>query len=191
MCCSILGCLLVDEMNLKETYEFDKSTYKIIGFTDLGQHTPEKQKNELGNHALVIMYQPFSGRWIQPLGSFLSRGAASGTVLHQILTEAIILTENTGFRVNSVTTDGATWNRNMWAKFGVTEENISVEHITDPDRRLWFLSDFPHLIKNMRNWITDKCPGFLVCIHTFLLGEHCVYIVTTLKSLHCRHQVAM
>lgn len=156
-------------MTLTETYEFDKSSYKVLGFTDLGKYTPELQKNELGNHALVIMFQPFSGRWIQPLSSFLSRGAASGSVLYQIITEAIILTENSGFHVNSITTDGATWNRNMWSKFGVSEEEVSVEHIMDSDRRLWFLSDFPHLIKNMRNWITDKCPGFLVLIYLFLL----------------------
>lgn len=50
-----------------------------------------------------------------------------------------------------VTTDGAAWNRGMWNKFGISENNVSCEHIFDNNRRLWFMSDFPHLIKNLRN----------------------------------------
>jgi len=102
------------------------------------------------------MYQPYQGTWIQPIACFLSRGAASSDVLCQIIMEAIILMENAGFRVNNITTDGATWNRSMWSKFGITDGNVSCEHIVDEGRRLWFVSDFPHLIKNVRNWMTGK-----------------------------------
>jgi len=42
----------------------------------------------------------------------------------------------------------------MWDLFGVTEENVSVEHIVDPTRRLWFFSNFPHLIKCLRNFFS-------------------------------------
>jgi len=141
-------------MNLQETYTFDKNnTMKVMGFTDLGKHTPEAQKDKLGNHALVLMFQPFLGSWVQPIGCFLSRGAAPSDVLYQILLEAVILLENSGLRVNAITSDGAQWNRGMWSLFGVSEGKVYSEHPSDPERKLWFLSDFPHLIKNLRNWM--------------------------------------
>ena len=44
----------------------------------------------------------------------------------------------------------------MWNQFGITEENVSVEHVVDPTLRLWFYSDFPHFIKCLRNFLTHK-----------------------------------
>jgi len=42
-------------MQLKESFAFDKQSFKILGFTDVGKATPENQKEKLGNHAVVIM----------------------------------------------------------------------------------------------------------------------------------------
>lgn len=61
--------------------------------------------------------------------------------------------ENIGFKVDAVVGDGAPWIRAMWTKFGVNEQNISA---FDPTRRLWFFSDFPHLLKTFRNWIVGE-----------------------------------
>ncbi|KYN26683.1 hypothetical protein ALC57_03946, partial [Trachymyrmex cornetzi] len=116
-------------------------------------YTPLHQKGKKGDHALVMMFQPFQGKWVQSLACFLSKGCASATVLHQLIVECIILVEQAGLHVDVITTDGATWNRSMWVKFGITEENVSCEHIVDPSRRLWFISDFPHLVKCLRNFI--------------------------------------
>lgn len=82
----------------------------------------------------MIMFQPFRGKWMQTLGCFLSKGSVSGTALHQILMECIVLTERAGLRVDGITTDGASWNRTMWTKFGVTEDDVSVKYITDSNR---------------------------------------------------------
>ena len=76
--------------------------------------------------------------------------------MHHIVIEAVILLENSGLFVDVVTTDGASWNRKMWSEFGISEKNVSCAHVCDPERRLWFISDFPHLMKNVRNCITDK-----------------------------------
>lgn len=160
-------------MNVRETYHFDRNSMKVLGFTDLGELTPPDQKEELGNHALVIMYQPYQGSWLQPIGCFLSRGAASSSVLYQMIVEAVILMENSGFKVNNVTTDGASWNRAMWKKFGISTNQVHCEHILDPSRKLWFLSDFPHLIKNVRNWMVQH-RAFEVCYVPFLIQEECV-----------------
>jgi len=87
-------------MKVSEQLMFDKKTLKI-NFTDFGEHTPLHQKTQRGDHALVIMFQPFQGKWVQALACFLSKGAANSINL------AIVLLEKSGLYVNVVTTDGA------------------------------------------------------------------------------------
>lgn len=129
------GCLLVNEMKLTKALSFNKLNLKFKGFTDLGAHTPEHQKGKPGDHLSVLMFQLFKGKWIKTLGSFLSKGSASGTVLHKLIVECIILAENTDLKVDAVVTDMATWNRTMWNIFGVTDEVVSVAYIVNANRR--------------------------------------------------------
>ncbi|XP_071642320.1 uncharacterized protein [Temnothorax longispinosus] len=150
----VRGVLLLDEMKVSKTVAFNRNNLQVEGFTNLGKYTPKHQAGKKEDHALVFMFKPFKGKWVQTLGCFLSCGSASGAVLHQLVMECIILTEKSGFKVDGVASDGASWNRSMWDKFGVTEEEISVPHIMDLERRLWFFSDFPHLIKCLRNFFT-------------------------------------
>ncbi|XP_058789896.1 uncharacterized protein LOC131663476 [Phymastichus coffea] len=156
----VRGIILVDEMKLAKSLSFNRQNLQFEGFTNLGKYTPKHQQGVKGDHALVIMFQPFKGKWVQALECFLSKGSATGTVLHHILLEYIILAKKAGLKVDAVTSDGASWNRNMWEQFGVNEENISTPHVaeTDPNsmRRLWFLSDFPHLINCLRNFFLKQ-----------------------------------
>lgn len=136
-------------MSLSSLVTFNKSTLNIDGLVDLGQFTPEHQAHEMADHALVFMYQPFRGPWIQAIGAFLSKGAAPNNVLQKLIIEATLLLENSGFQVHNIVTDGGPWNRGMWNSFGVTNTNFSCEHPVEPSRKLWFMSDLPHLIKTM------------------------------------------
>ncbi|XP_064479090.1 uncharacterized protein LOC135392303 [Ornithodoros turicata] len=148
--------LLVDEMKLTEAVSLDKSSLKLHGFTNLGQYTPDHQKNKKRDHALVFMFQPFRGKWVQALACFLSKGSAPGNVLHKLVLECVLLLERAGLLVDVVTTNGASWNRNMWTHFGVDTSAVSCSHPSDFARRLWFTSDFPHLIKCLRKSLTKK-----------------------------------
>lgn len=143
-------------MKLTKTLSFDRKTLKIEGFTNLGQYTPDRLKTKKGDHALVFLFQPFKKKWIQTLGCFLSRGSTSGTVLHKLVIECIALAEKSGLKIDAVVSDGAAWNRNMWTLFGVTKDKVSVPHVVDSRRRLWFISDFPHLIKCLRNFLIHE-----------------------------------
>jgi hypothetical protein len=89
-----------------------------MGFVDLGNYTPEKQKDELGDHALVIMFQPFAGKHMQALACFLSKGNVTGNIQAKLILEATLLCEAAGLFIDVVTSDGATWNRAMWKAFG-------------------------------------------------------------------------
>ena len=110
---SIKGALLLDEMQLTPTISFDKKILKFHGFTDLGAYTPGHQARELGDHALVLMYQPFAGPWVQVLACFLSKGCATGQVLAHLVLECINLLNASGLYVDAVVSDGAQWNRGM------------------------------------------------------------------------------
>ncbi|KAK3932004.1 Transposable element P transposase [Frankliniella fusca] len=119
------------------------------------KHKKEKDRN-LGDHALVISFQPFRGKWVQAIACFLTKGNATDTELTKLILEAVILLEQSGLLVDGVVTDGASWNRSMWTKFGVTKENCSATHPCDPSRKLFFISDFPHLMKCKRNCLCTK-----------------------------------
>lgn len=116
----------------------------------------KKRDTNLGDHALVISFQPFRGKWVQAIACFLTRGNATDDELTKLILEATILLERSGLFVDGVVADGAAWNRSMWTKFGVTKDNPSAEHPCDPNRCLWFISDFPHLLKCMRNCLCSK-----------------------------------
>lgn len=118
-------------MHLESTLKFQRDSLQLHGFVDLGQFTLDKYAGKKGDHALV-MFQPFRGQWVQAIGAFLSAGAVNGAILEKLVTEAIILLENSGYFVDFVTTDGAT------------------------DRRLWVGSDFPHLVKCLWHRIVTK-----------------------------------
>lgn len=120
-----------------------KKIYRVSGFTDLGEYTPDNQKNEPGDRALVLMFQPFRNKWVQCIAAFLSKGAATGTVLCQILMEAVVLLENSGFYVDGIVSDSASWNRSMWKQFGVDVNQPSCTNFLSDDRKLWFFFGLP------------------------------------------------
>ncbi len=143
-------------MSLDKAVKFKKDGFKVVGLVDLGNFTPEADKTKIGDHALVVMFQPFQGQWIQAVGAFLSAGSVKGEVLEKIVLEAILLLENHGFFVDCVNTDGASWNRTMWNLFGISKDNNSCQHPCNATRKLYFSSDFPHLVKNLWTRIVSK-----------------------------------
>jgi len=69
--------------------------------------------------------------------------------------EAVILIENSGFFTDAVVTDGAQWNRGMWKELKITPDQPYFPHFADDTRKLYFFSDFPHLIKCMWHWLVN------------------------------------
>lgn len=138
---------------MSQSTRVDRNSCELKGFVDLGNYTTKENEKQVGDHALVFMFQPYRGKWIQALACFLTKGSITGNLLEHLLLECIILLENSGFHVDTVTSDGNACNRKTWTNFGINTEETSSEHPVDPDRRLWFVSDFPHLIKNLRNFL--------------------------------------
>lgn len=52
-------------MSISEALTLDRKTMKYLGFVDLGTATPSNLKDVRADHALVFMFQPFRGQWVQ------------------------------------------------------------------------------------------------------------------------------
>lgn len=167
--------MLIDEMKVVPYTHFNRTSMEFTGFVNLGKYTPLRQKNKAGDHALVFMFQPFRGEWVQAIGSFSSLNAASGTVLAQLVLEACVLLENAGFSCEGVVSDGASWNRAMWREFGASPDAPYCIHPSalEAERKFFFISDFPHLIKCLRNWVLTQ-SSFIVSNNLF--DEYASYI---------------
>ncbi|KAK3919204.1 DNA transposase [Frankliniella fusca] len=79
---TITRCIAIDEMAVESRTGFDKNTCQVHGLVTLGE--TEKDEEKRGNHALVILFQPFKGRWVQAVGAFLSAGAVNGKTLKKL-----------------------------------------------------------------------------------------------------------
>ncbi|KAK8759273.1 hypothetical protein V5799_003095, partial [Amblyomma americanum] len=184
------GGLLVDEMKLAENLHFSSSG-KIEGFVDLGKFTAESQRSQTCDHGLVLLFQPFTGKWHQIIGVFASHSNVKADILAKIVTVPVIMCENAGLHVDFITCDGATWNRSMWRFFGIygRKEKVAcrTQHPTEPGRFLYFVSDFPHLIKCVRNTFVQtgvKIPEGHATVDHIDIARKCDEMHdTTLKAM--------
>lgn len=91
---------------------------------------------------------------------FASKGPTKGTLLAQLLIQCIVKLEQAGVFVDGVVCDGASTNRSMWKQLGISGALGSVvnafEHPLDSSRKVYVLSDTPHLFKCIRNPLYDK-----------------------------------
>lgn len=126
--CDKRGVLSADEMAIAESLYFNRTALRIEGFVNLGKITTLEQRVEKADHILLLLFQPFQGKWIQPVGIFLSKGAADKVALKSIIFEAIERLGTAGFIVDGVCTDGAQWNRGLWKSYKITVNNVSCEN---------------------------------------------------------------
>lgn len=62
------GGIVVDEMKLSAHLDLQSSS-NIEGFVDLGKFTDANERHRKADHGLVIMFQPFVGKWTQIIGN--------------------------------------------------------------------------------------------------------------------------
>jgi len=93
-------------------------------------------------------------------GNIVLSPGFKGVVLAQLTIKAISLLEAIGAKVDGIVCDGAQTNRRMWSEFGIRGEINNVQnyiiHPMDSKRKIFFFSDAPHLLKNVRNKIMIK-----------------------------------
>jgi len=164
------GILMFDEIQISKNIDFRVDTGKMVGFVDFGHLTQEEHTYQEGDHALVFLFQPHMGGWVQTIGSFCSAGTTPTAVLAKLILKAIILLENCGAKVDGLVSDGASTNRAALASFGFSgcKQNPvnSMANPCDDQRTIYFFCDMPHLLKTIRNNLLTK-KEFLVCSIVF------------------------
>lgn len=87
-----------------------------------------------------------------------------------------------GFYVDGIVMDGAQWNRGVWTNFGISIDQFFCHHPYYEGEKLWFFSDFPHLLKCLRNaimkllefWVTRNSTSiyFQIFIKLFYMNTN-------------------
>ena len=151
-------------MKIKSDLVFKKSTGQLVGFTELGDINDEfalfekslNEENDVLNrefttHVLVFMVRAITGSFCHPFAYFGSVGFTSAQ-LYPVTFQAAGVLESMGFLVRAFVCDGASPNRKFFKIIRANEIDI---HYTinpwDRSRRIYLISDVPHLIKTTRN----------------------------------------
>ena len=101
-----------------------------------------------------------------PIGYFATK-AADADQLYNIIWEAVRCLEMSGIRVVAFVCDGASQNRRFFSMHRLSDgTNVSPEGVVfwtpnryDMNRRIYFISDPPHLMKTIRNNVERSTTG--------------------------------
>lgn len=163
------GSLLLDEFSTRKGATVDPKTKTFKGVVDHGEGERKAESvDDLADKGLVFMYQPFgSGQKAQPIAYFATN-ECDGKELTRLILKAIVLLENAGVKIHAVVSDAGGPNRGFWnevkvsGKFGQTTSHF--KHPFDDKRKVFVISDTPHLIKCIRNRLEKQ---------KFLTVKHC------------------
>jgi hypothetical protein len=153
------GTLMWDEISLKKDISWQANRLEWHGVVDFGPDIKTAAQNGIATHCLVLMFRPYLGSWIQPIACFATLNAASGTLLYEIVTKAIVLLYNHDAIVKSTVCDGCSTNKSAMQMFKVCGEGpiarciCSFPHPMDQNIKIYWLIDVPHLLKCTRNQI--------------------------------------
>lgn len=94
-------------------------------------------------------------RWKQIVAFYFTPNSFDGSLLKPIILKIIEQGEAIGLKIHSVTSDIGPVNRAMWKSFGISvnrESTINfIPHPIEENRKLFFLADAPHLLKNLKS----------------------------------------
>ncbi|KAI9565054.1 hypothetical protein GHT06_008801 [Daphnia sinensis] len=115
------GSLVWDEMSLAELVNFDAKKLQFEGFVDYGDGGLQlsEHKDELADHALVLIFRPYRYSWIQPIACYATKGACKGELLTKLMARAITVLDQNEAIVKSVVCDGAQSNKTVMKLCGV------------------------------------------------------------------------
>lgn len=97
-----------------------------MGMVDDGEAT--EKSSELADDGLVFMFYPLGAH---PIGVFASHNSTRGTILAQLILQAIVLLEEAGAGEHSIICDSANTNRLMWTEC-VAKKTTCATHSNTP-----------------------------------------------------------
>jgi hypothetical protein len=133
------------------------------GVVDFGEEIESSVKKGIATHALVLIFRPYKGSWVQPFACFASLNAASCTTLHEVILKATVLLFNHTAIVKNFVCDGCSSNKAAMRLFQIhgnfsrakveSENAFYIRHPMARSVKIYWLFDAPHLLKCRRNQI--------------------------------------
>ena len=156
--------LTLDEMHVKEGLFFDKHTGALVGYSDLGEINnilSDYEKQLSASHStqrpmaklmLVFVVRGFFTSLKFPYVQ-LPAASTKGGDIFPLVRQAIKHLTRLGLHVMTITCDGASDNRRM---FAMSNDKSALSYKTnnvysEDSSQIFFISDPPHLIKTIRN----------------------------------------
>lgn len=143
--------LLMDEISLKKSVEYDERLDVFEGFQDFAEEGGRSTKE--ASHAIVFMARGLYHNWSVPLAYYLSSGSVIAKQLKICLERCFVEIEKLGLNINALVCDQGSNNRSVYSMFGVSHEK---PYIIFNEKKIFALYDPPHLIKNVRNALMKR-----------------------------------
>jgi len=155
-----LCSIMIDGMSMRSHLEYDPSSGRMVGFTDLGLTSVGDvvQDNcdsaDLATEALVILVVGLMGYWKAPVAYFLTSKLSSVTQ-GELMKQVILAVEGIGLSVAAMVMDGLSANVKMVKNFGCNLElgnlNPFFPNPANPLKKIAVIFDACHMVKLMRN----------------------------------------
>ncbi|XP_060571179.1 uncharacterized protein LOC132729426 [Ruditapes philippinarum] len=158
--------LLFDEIHVKADLVYDKHSGELVGYVDLDsvgnqilqmQHQLEQSHQNLAKSMLVLMVRGLCGNLTFPLAGFAT-DSIKADFLYPIVWKTILYLERfVKLKVLCVTCDGASPNRKFF-NLHKGDDDTTYYSINphDRSRKIFFISNVPHLLKTTRNCISNS-----------------------------------
>ncbi|KAM7309977.1 hypothetical protein ISCGN_006946 [Ixodes scapularis] len=150
--------LIIDEMQIKQSLQYNKQQDVFVGQVDLGPLTEKTKQPILANSLLCFLMNGLSIPYRIPVAYFFTKGL-TGTELAKLLLHVLGKVEDVGFKVLRIVTDNHRVNVNAMKQLcgGLLTHHIL--HPNDPERILFLSFDYVHILKNIRSQFLERNFG--------------------------------
>lgn len=159
--------LMVQDMSLQKSQEWDQQTQHLTGFIDLGAGSLDADEAPLASEVVVVMAAGISSPWRAPLGYFFV-SSVTGCLLAQLLRQAISKLNNIGVTVLAVTSGatacGAETARALGVSINPQRIRCAFHHPPSSTHCIAYFFDVCHALRLIRNtlqyfqkiqWLSD------------------------------------
>ncbi|XP_021963465.1 uncharacterized protein LOC110858887 [Folsomia candida] len=142
-------CILtLDETALHKGLQYNRFSDRIEGFEDFGG---SDRTMNIADYALVVMVRGLNTDWRMPLAYYYSCHSSTSSQLYNIVCKFFEDLFSIGLNVRGIVVDQGGCNQGMFKKFGVSIEKPFFMYM---DKKIYFMYDVPHAIKNIRTGLT-------------------------------------
>ncbi|KAG8170370.1 hypothetical protein JTE90_007642, partial [Oedothorax gibbosus] len=169
--------IMFDEMQIAEGLILDASTKCVIGTPTIPSANGSYE--EVAKHALVFFIGGVSTRWKQVVGYHFTGQSFCPITLKKEIFKIIQDCESIGLIIDSLVSDMGPHNQAFWRECAVgvkkrrKAKDIDIQaycsHPVSNSRKLYIIADAPHILKNLRNHITQ---GQIVYLPPEVVKEH-------------------